>query len=185
MVVYFRICGYDAGIVVKAGTSDAHSFQNPNAAQARRAGARWRKAEREQRIVALLNAGVSIAEIAAREGVTERRIRQRVQEILARRAPRAPAEFVALQVSRLNEALLVAYSAMGNQNLEAVDRVVRIVRELDRYHGLAAPDFAGTSGAAAGSFVEGPPPTVGGHGKEIRAAPEFSPQSEGKFALRP
>lgn len=60
---------------------------------------------------------------------------------MAKRAPRAPAEFVALQVSRLNEALLVAYSAMANQNLEAVG-AVRIVRELDCYHGLASPDFA-------------------------------------------
>jgi hypothetical protein len=107
-----------------------------------RAAARLRKAQREQKIIAQLNAGVSIPEIAAREGLTERRIRQRVQEILARRAPRSPAEFVALQVSRLNEALLVAYCAMGNQNLEAVDRVVKIVRELDRYHGLASPDLA-------------------------------------------
>jgi hypothetical protein len=106
-----------------------------------RAAARLKKIELEHRIVANLNAGVSIAEIAAREGVTDRRIRQRVQEILAKRAPRPPAEFVALQVSRLNEALLVAYSAMANQNLGAVDRVVKIVRELDRYHGLAAPDF--------------------------------------------
>src|ERR1700722_15830282 len=108
---------------------------------ASRAAARLNKAQREQKIVALLNCCVSLPEIAAREGVTERRIRQRVQEILARRAPRAPAEFVALQVNRLNEALLVAYSAMANQNLEAVDRVVKIVRELDRYHGLAARDL--------------------------------------------
>jgi hypothetical protein len=72
-----------------------------------------RKAARGQKIVAQLNAGLSIPEIAAREGVTERRIRQRVREILAKRAPRPPAEFVALQVSRLNEALLVAYNAMG------------------------------------------------------------------------
>jgi hypothetical protein len=107
-----------------------------------RAGARLRKAQGEQTIIAQLNASVSIPEIAARQGLTERRIRQRVQEILAKRAPRSPTEFVALQVSRLSEALLVAYSAMGNQNLEAVDRVVKIVRELDRYHGLAFPDFA-------------------------------------------
>jgi hypothetical protein len=106
-----------------------------------RAAARLRKAAREMKIIGQLNAGFSIPEIAARAGVTERRIRQRVQEILAKRAPRSPVEFAALQVSRLNEALLVAYSAMGNQNLEAVDRVVRIVRELDRYHGFASPDF--------------------------------------------
>jgi hypothetical protein len=45
-------------------------------------------------------------------------------------------------VRRLNEPLLVSYSAMHNSatgtNFEAVDRVLRIVRELDRYHGFAA-----------------------------------------------
>jgi hypothetical protein len=64
-------------------------------------------------------------------------MRALVSEILARRMPEPPAEFVALQVSRLNEALLVAYSAMSGANLRAVDRVVKIVRELDRYHGFS------------------------------------------------
>ena len=105
--------------------------------EARRAG-RPAKYQREKRIVGLLNAGVSIPEIAVREGVTEKRMRALVQEILARRAPRPPAEFLALQVSRLNEALFVSYSAMSRANLQAVDRVVKIVRELDRYHGFAA-----------------------------------------------
>ncbi|HEV7479522.1 MAG TPA: hypothetical protein VGO05_04475 [Roseiarcus sp.] len=45
-------------------------------------------------------------------------------------------------MSRLNEALLVSYSAMHDSatgtNFEAVDRVLRIARELDRYHGFAA-----------------------------------------------
>ena len=69
-------------------------------------------------------------------------MRNVVREILAERMPQPPAEFLALQVSRLNEALLVSYSAMhttaAGTNFEAVDRVVRIVRELDRYHGFAA-----------------------------------------------
>ena len=53
--------------------------------------------------------------------------------------PAAPALFVATQVSRLHEALLVSYSAMSGDNLQAVDRVVKIVRELDRYHGHEPP----------------------------------------------
>ena len=73
-------------------------------------------------------------------GVTDKRMRERVREIPARRMPAPPAEFAAMQVSRLNEALLVAYSAMSGLNLKAVDRVVRIVRELDRYHGFAAAE---------------------------------------------
>jgi hypothetical protein len=100
------------------------------------------RAEREARIVSLLNRGVSVAEIAAREGLSLKRMRNLVREILARRMPQPPAEFLALQVSRLNEALLVSYSAMhtsvSGTNFEAIDRVVKIVRELDRYHGFSA-----------------------------------------------
>ena len=45
-----------------------------------------------------------------------------------------------MQVSRLEEALLVSFGAMSGANLQAVDRVVKIVRELDRYHGFAAAE---------------------------------------------
>ena len=108
---------------------------------ARRA-ARVRRAEREERIVALLNRGVSVAEIAAREGRSMSRMRAQVREILARRMPQPPAGFLALQIGRLNEALLVSFGSMHDDqkgaNFEAIDRVVKIVRELDRYHGFAA-----------------------------------------------
>jgi hypothetical protein len=59
-----------------------------------------------------------------------------LREILARRAPSPPAEYLTLQVDRLNEAMIVAYGSMASGNLKAVDRVVRIVSEMDRYHGL-------------------------------------------------
>ncbi len=107
--------------------------------EARRA-ARRAKFERERLIVNSLNRGVSVAEIAERIGVTEKRARALVKDILARRAPAAPEDFASLQVSRLNEALLIAYGAMSDQNLRAVALVVRIVRELDRYHGFVAAD---------------------------------------------
>ncbi len=100
--------------------------------------ARLKAFAREQAIVDFLNRGVSVAEIATHMGLSEKRTRAVIRETLARRMPHAPMEFAAIQVSRLNEALLVAYSAMSGANLNAVDRVVRIVRELDRYHGFAA-----------------------------------------------
>jgi hypothetical protein len=110
-------------------------------AQARRK-TRQAKADRERQIVNLLNRGVSVPEIASRSGVSVQHMRKFVRKILAERAPQPLAEFLALQVSRLSEALLLSYSAMHNSvtgtNFEAVDRVVRIVRELDRYHGFAA-----------------------------------------------
>ena len=125
--------------------------------EARRA-ARVEKAVRERRIVNSLNRGVSAAEIAAREGVTEKRMRAVVREILARRMPEAPADYVALQLGRLNEALLVAYSAMSGANLRAVECVVRIVREMDRYHGFVA---AGRRVARNGRAMETEAPTDG------------------------
>jgi hypothetical protein len=103
---------------------------------------RLEKVRRDERIVGLLNRGASVPEIAASEGLTLKRMRNLVREILAERMPQPPAEFLALQVNRLNEALLVSFTAMHDPkdgtNFEAVDRVVKIVRELDRYHGFAA-----------------------------------------------
>jgi len=121
---------------------------------AARSAARQKRTEREARIVSLLNRGFSVAEIADRKGVSERAMRKSIRALLARRAPAPPAEFLALQVSRLNEALLVAYGAMSAENLQAVDRVVKIVRELDRYHG-----FAVASGVAMPQPPRLPPPS--------------------------
>ena len=79
--------------------------------------ARLEKYEWEQAIVDCLNRGLSVCEIAAQINVSEKRMRAVIREILARRMPAPPEEYVAIQVSRLNEALIVAYSAMANMNL--------------------------------------------------------------------
>ena len=70
-----------------------------------------------------------------------------VKDILARRGPPAPSEYLALQVSRLNEAMMVAYGSMAGGNLPAVDRVVRLVKEMDRYHGFFPSGDAGAAPA--------------------------------------
>ena len=126
--------------------SNRQSLVEPSARRKRvvtaRRATRLKKAERGARIISLLNRGVSVPRSRRSEGLSLKRMRNLVREILAQRMPQPPAEFLALQVSRLNEALLVSYSAMHTSaegtNFEAVDRVVKIVRELDRYHGFAA-----------------------------------------------
>jgi hypothetical protein len=110
---------------------------------------------------------VSVAEIAAREGVSLKRMGNLVREILAKRMPQPPAEFLALQISRLNGALLVSYTAMyaasSGTNFEAVDRVIKIVRELDRYHGFAPregasrPEHPQLASPAQAPLALGPP----------------------------
>jgi len=93
-------------------------------------------AMRDARLIRALATGQSIEELAAQEGVSLRRARERVSAILSRTAD-PPAEFVQLQIRRLSEAMLVAHGAMSDGNLRAVDRVLRITREFDRYYGLA------------------------------------------------
>jgi hypothetical protein len=138
----FYICSMtDSSTPGSAETTSHDPVRRGRSSPARRA-TQLEKAEREQRVVSLLNRGVSVPEIAAQQGLSLKRMRNVVREILAERMPQPPAEFLALQVGRLNEALLISYSAMhttaAGANFEAVDRVVRIVRELDRYHGFAA-----------------------------------------------
>jgi hypothetical protein len=167
--------------------------------------ARLAKFKREQLIVDFLNRGVSVAEIAARIGVGEKRMRAVIREILSRRMPAPPEEFAAIQFSRLNEALLVAFSAMSPTNLKAVDQVVKIVRELDRYGGafaaewarsetsrLDAPDDEDAAFASAGLYgaepalqdVESASPDLAGDARpeismqrleKVESAPEFVP----------
>ena len=95
-------------------------------------------AQRDLRLIEKLAAGVTIEEIAASEGISCKWARERKAAILAARAIDPPHEFIQLQIRRLNEAMLVAYSSMTTGNVKAVDQVIKVVRELDRYHGFGA-----------------------------------------------
>jgi len=103
-----------------------------------RLAARRAKAEQEERIFELLKSGLSIAEIALQDGVPQRRMRETVERLLARREANPADGFVALQTARLSDAMKVAYSKMWGDggDLQAVDRVLKITRELERYQGL-------------------------------------------------
>src|SRR5271157_319622 len=94
-------------------------------------------AKRDARMIRALAAGATIEDVAERESLTLKRARELVSAFFARRAADPPAEFVHLQIRRLSEAMIVAHAAMGGGNLKAVDRVVRITREFDRYYGFA------------------------------------------------
>jgi len=95
-------------------------------------------AMRDLRFVEKLAAGVTIEEIAASEGISVKWARERKAAVLASRAIDPPHEFIQLQIRRLSEAMLVAYSAMSAGNVKAVDQVIKVARELDRYHGFGA-----------------------------------------------
>ncbi len=103
---------------------------------------------RDLRLVRRLAAGSSIEEVAADEGISIRLARRRVSAILSR-SPDPPAEFAQLQMRRLNEAMIIAYASLKVGNLKAVDTVLKVTREYDRYAGLALTAAAPAPGATA------------------------------------
>jgi hypothetical protein len=115
-----------------ASSATLEPVRRPPRRETRRA-----KAERDLRIFNLLKAGVPVAQIALQEGLSPRRMRERIQAVLDRREVDPPAGFAQLQIGRLSDAMMVAHAAMMEGNLQALDRVVKIVGELDRYHGFS------------------------------------------------
>ena len=142
-------------------------------------------AKRDLRLIEKLAAGVTIEEIAASEGISVKWARERKAAVLASRVIDTPHEFIKLQIRRLSEAMLVAYSAMSMGNVKAVDKVIKVVRELDRYHGFgaAAQMFARASASPAAARFAGAPGRArsaegrGGDGSGERRAVAFRPRA--------
>ena len=155
-----RAASYEASAEAPSAPSDGARLARQSAPSTDARAALLEKFKWEQLIVAYLNRGVSVGEIAARVGFSEQRMGAVVHDILARRMP-APEDFAAIQASRLNEALLVAVSAMTDMNLRAVDRVIRIVRDLDRYHGFGAAGRRLTEPSRLGGPADGALPLGG------------------------
>ena len=114
----------------------AEAEQKSEVKPGRKRSTRREMAMRDSRLITALAAGQPIEELAAGEGVSLRRVRQRVSAILSR-SPDPPAEFAQLQIRRLNEAMIVAYASLKVGNLRAIDTVIKITRKYDRYAGLA------------------------------------------------
>jgi hypothetical protein len=103
---------------------------------------------------------VPIAEIALQEGLSVRRAREVVHEILARREVDPAEGFVQLQIGRLSDAMIVAHAAMMEGDMQALDRVLRIVGEFDRYHGFGRADARPTGGATRAIAAPAPAPAL-------------------------
>ena len=135
---------------------------------ARRVAPRRATADRRLRILERLTTGLTVAHIAREEGLSVQRIRRIIAEMLESREIDPPAGFVQLQIARLSEAMIVARTMMMEGDLHAMDRLIKLTGELDRYHGFAsrrfrfprkarrpAPSRAATRIAGAGFGVAG------------------------------
>jgi hypothetical protein len=108
-------------------------------------------ADRRLRILERLTSGLSVAHIARVENLTVRRVRQVIAEMLEAREVDPPAGFVQLQIARLGDAMVVAHTMMMECDLQAMDRMIKLIGELDRYHGFTPPQPAPADRASPAS----------------------------------
>jgi hypothetical protein len=95
------------------------------------------RAARRDRIFGCFVRGMSHDAIASLENCSTQAVSKLIARELAERRIAPAGDFAKLQVARLNEALMAANMKMLEGDMAALDRVVKVVAELDRYHGLA------------------------------------------------
>ncbi len=91
----------------------------PAPRKARRSAARRATAVRKLRILERLTMGASVANIARVEGITIRRVRQVIADVLAKREVDPPAGFLPLQIARLGDATVVAHTMTMEGDVQA------------------------------------------------------------------
>jgi hypothetical protein len=111
---------------LEALMTDANSATRPKRARSTRA----------QRILASLIAGAGVDEIGAAERLTRKRTESILRQELRSRWVAPAEDFARLQIARLEQMLLKLLDRLQNGDLKAIDRAIRIVDRLDRYHGF-------------------------------------------------
>lgn len=94
------------------------------------------RSSRAKRILASLVAGAAVDDIATAERLTRKRTEGLLRQELRNRWVAPAEDFARLQIARLEQMLLKLLHGLENGDLKAIDRAVRIVDRLDRYHGF-------------------------------------------------
>ncbi|HEY5204623.1 MAG TPA: hypothetical protein VIJ63_08500 [Roseiarcus sp.] len=125
----------------------------------------------------LLASGYGLEQIAEARKVSVRTIKREIDSVIAARRLDAPERYVHLQVARLTKALRLADVAIERGDLKAVQALVRVVKSLDRYHGLSGlegPAKDRALAAPAPPVAALPPPPLG----LTHVPPETEPEPE-------
>jgi hypothetical protein len=122
----------------------------------RRVAPRRATADRRLRILERLTTGLTVMHIGREERLTVTRIRQIIAQMLESREIDPPAGFVQIQIARISEAMIVARTMMMEGDLQAMDRLIKLTRELDRYHGFGEPTVSLPAAASPPRRLAGP-----------------------------
>jgi hypothetical protein len=94
------------------------------------------KAPLAERVLASLVAGAGVDEIGAAERLTRKRTENILRQELRNRWVAPAEEFARLQIARLERMIAKLVDRLQKGDLEAIDRALKIVDRLDRYHGF-------------------------------------------------
>jgi hypothetical protein len=92
--------------------------------------------ERREAYFDLLVSGYSIEQIASHTKTSPSAVRRAVAQALAKRQLDSPEDYARLQVARLTKALRCADVSLDEGDLKAIAPFVKVVRELNLYHGV-------------------------------------------------
>ena len=84
----------------------------------------------------LLVSGYSVEQIASRTKTSGSTVRRILGQALAKRRLDAPEDYARLQVARLTKALRCADVSLEEGDLQAIAPFLKVVRELNLYHGV-------------------------------------------------
>ncbi len=96
------------------------------------------RVSRAQRVLASLIAGAGVDEIGATEQLTRKRTESILRQELRNRWVAPAEDFARLQIARLEQMILKLLERLQEGDLKAIDRALKIVDRLDRYHGFTS-----------------------------------------------
>lgn len=91
---------------------------------------------RARRVFAALVEGANLDDVAAQERLPPKEAQALLREELGRRWVPPVADFAKIQIARLENLCLHATDKVFGGDLRAIDRALRIIDRLDRYHGF-------------------------------------------------
>jgi hypothetical protein len=92
--------------------------------------------QRREAYFDLLVSGFSVEQIATRTKKSPSAVRRAVGQALAKRQLNAPEDYASIQIARLTKALRCADVSLEEGDLKAIGPFVKVVRELNLYHGV-------------------------------------------------
>jgi hypothetical protein len=98
----------------------------------------YTKAERRERIFSRVRLGWTYDKVALAEGVSERRVRQIVADVLRRRELDEPTDYALLQLIRLEAAHVRAAEAVHAGDFKAIVPYLKVLEAIDRYRKAGA-----------------------------------------------